>query len=196
MKVSSTTLYGTAWSGGTAGRGTVFKLNTDGTGFAVLHHFGTTTNNDRGHDCNPDGAWIESGLVLSGGVLYGAAAQGGVAGNGTVFKLSTNGTGFALLHRFSAHGGSYPDNTNQDGENPTSLVLSGRALYGVASNNGRRYGGTVFRVDEREEDEPRMNSDARTKTAAGASAILWAAVLRLPCQSVSTSWIPKRGLQH
>src|SRR6266511_2325775 len=33
-------LYGTARNGGSAGFGTVFKINRDGTGFSALHHFG------------------------------------------------------------------------------------------------------------------------------------------------------------
>src|SRR5205814_109594 len=35
--VSGDTLYGTAWNGGPAANGTVFKVNTDGTGFTNLH---------------------------------------------------------------------------------------------------------------------------------------------------------------
>jgi len=34
-------LYGTTWEGGNAGSGTVFKMNTDGTGYTVLRHFFT-----------------------------------------------------------------------------------------------------------------------------------------------------------
>ena len=146
LVVSGNTLFGTAWPRGAAGRGTVFKVRTDGSGFAVLHHFEKTTNNPLGHDTNRDGAWIESGLVLSGGLLCGAAAQGGPAGNGTVFRLNPEGTEFKVLHSFGAHGGSYPDNTNQDGEHPTGLLRSGDALYGIASDNGSRYWGTLFRV--------------------------------------------------
>jgi uncharacterized repeat protein (TIGR03803 family) len=38
---SGGTLYGTTWGGGTSDYGTVFKLNTDGTGFTTLHRFTT-----------------------------------------------------------------------------------------------------------------------------------------------------------
>jgi uncharacterized repeat protein (TIGR03803 family) len=84
---------------------------------------------------------------LSGSVLYGTAHAGGEAGNGTVFKLNTDGSGFAVLHSFSAHGLSAPDNTNNDGENPRGLVLAGNTLYGIASECGRAYWGTLFRVN-------------------------------------------------
>src|SRR6266702_4556107 len=37
--LSGNTLYGTANGGGSGGAGTVFALNTDGTGFRTLHNF-------------------------------------------------------------------------------------------------------------------------------------------------------------
>ena len=41
-----------------------------------------------------------SGLILSGNTLYGTARSGGSSGNGTVFALNTDGTGFTNLHSF------------------------------------------------------------------------------------------------
>jgi len=40
--LSGTTLYGTASQGGSSGYGTVFAVNTDGTGFTTLHTFTAT----------------------------------------------------------------------------------------------------------------------------------------------------------
>jgi uncharacterized repeat protein (TIGR03803 family) len=77
-------LYGTTKSGGSGGSGTVFRLNTDGTGFATLYSF---TAADPGTGTNRDGAYPVSGLILSGGVLYGTTSSGGTAGYGTVFSL-------------------------------------------------------------------------------------------------------------
>src|SRR6266550_9003505 len=37
--LSNNILYGTAVFGGSSGGGTLSKVNTDGTGFTVLHHF-------------------------------------------------------------------------------------------------------------------------------------------------------------
>jgi uncharacterized repeat protein (TIGR03803 family) len=149
--VSGKTLYGTAWAGGPGRAGTVFKLNTDGTGFTVLHSFadhnGHSTYNDHGGPCNADGAHPKASLVLSGTTLYGTAAQGGPAGNGTVFKLNTDGVGFTVLHSFTAHSNSDPHNLNTDGEDPKGLLLSGNTLYGVASENGKASWGTLFRVN-------------------------------------------------
>src|SRR5437870_3518249 len=90
--LSDNLLYGTAPKGGSSGSGTVFKVNTDGTGFTSLHSFA-----GRSDGVNPD-----AGLILSGNTLYGTAAGGGSSGNGTVFKVNTDGTGFTNLYSFAA----------------------------------------------------------------------------------------------
>src|SRR5438270_518090 len=69
LVLSGNTLYGTAQSGGSSGYGTVFAVNTDGTGFTNLHSF--TARNTFG--ANSDGANPAAGLVLSGNTLYGTA---------------------------------------------------------------------------------------------------------------------------
>src|SRR5688500_14557006 len=51
LMISGNTLYGTTGSGGPSAQGTVFRLNTDGTGFATLHYFEATTGG--GHFGNP-----------------------------------------------------------------------------------------------------------------------------------------------
>ena len=133
--LSGDTLYGTAKTGGSTGNGTVFKVRTDGTGFVVLHHF-TAINPNTG--ANGDGSQPIAELILSGSTLYGTAAGGGSSGYGTVFKVSTNGTGFANLHSF----------TNSDGAAPYGgLVLSGSTLYGTASAGGPSDNGTVFAIN-------------------------------------------------
>jgi len=75
--LSGNTLYGTAYSGGSWALGTVFAVNTDGTGFTNLHSF--TGGSD---GANPIG-----GLILSSNTLYGATRNGGSSGNGTAFSL-------------------------------------------------------------------------------------------------------------
>jgi uncharacterized repeat protein (TIGR03803 family) len=136
--ISGNTLYGTADLGGTAGNGTVFKVNTGGTGFATLHDFSATgTNGINADGINPDG-----GLALSGNTLYGTANMGGKKGNGTVFEVSTGGTDFATLHTFSA---TDTNGINTDGATPAgALTLSGNILYGTTSTGGAYGHGTVF----------------------------------------------------
>src|SRR5258705_4415 len=73
--LSGNTLYGTASGGGSSGKGTVFGLNNDGTGFTNLHNFTALIYYTNGlgqviaH--NSDGAFPHAGLVLSGNTLYG-----------------------------------------------------------------------------------------------------------------------------
>ena len=71
-------LYGTTGLGGAAGRGTVFRINKDGTGFTVLHSFGCTSTNG----CGPAAGVTEG----SDGALYGTTGAGG-GGAGTVYRL-------------------------------------------------------------------------------------------------------------
>lgn len=75
-------LYGMTVSGGTAGKGTIFEISTDGSSYTVLHNFG---DGSVPHDGNsPVGA-----LVLgTDNNLYGVTTDGGSAGLGTVFKIS------------------------------------------------------------------------------------------------------------
>ncbi len=76
--LSGNTLYGTAFDGGIHGKGTVFAVNADGTGFTNLHSF----------TGGKDGANPQGQLVLSGNTLYGTARYGGAYSDGTVFSLS------------------------------------------------------------------------------------------------------------
>ena len=127
--ISSNTLYGTASGGGSSGCGTVFKVNTNGTGFSTLYSF---TGGD-------DGGNPEAGLILSGNSLYGTAEYGGDSGRGTVFKVNTDGTGFSTLYSFTG---------GDDGGNPLAdLILSGNTLYGTASGIYSSSDGTVFKVN-------------------------------------------------
>ena len=66
-----------------------------------------------------DGANPRAGLILSGNTLYGTAVGGGSSGNGTVFAVNTDGTGFTNLHSFTAGSDNpYGGYTNSDGVNP------------------------------------------------------------------------------
>src|SRR5690349_11563739 len=85
--LSGNTLYGTAYTDQFPSDGVVFGVDADGTGFTVLHAF----------DGSSDGRGPNGKLTLSGNTLYGTAGYGGSSNAGTVFALSTNGTGFRIL---------------------------------------------------------------------------------------------------
>jgi uncharacterized repeat protein (TIGR03803 family) len=134
LVLSGATLYGTASSGGNAGKGTVFVLNTNGSGFIILHHF-----------TGADGSYPRAGLILTGNTLYGTTANGGISGNGTVFAIKIDGSGFTNFYNFTATSISAPYG-NADGAVPGELILSGNTLYGTASQGGSSGEGTVFAV--------------------------------------------------
>jgi uncharacterized repeat protein (TIGR03803 family) len=134
LLLSGNTLYGTAEQGGTNQNGTVFSINTDGSQFTVLHTFSAFP--DDGSNTNSDGAGPVGGLLISGGILYGTAVEGGhtidrgtIEGEGTVFSLNTDGTGFTTLANMSI-------GTNDLDGPSTTLVLSGNTLYGTSVGNG------------------------------------------------------------
>src|SRR2546421_484808 len=79
LAVSGPTLFGMTASGGAGGVGTIFRVNTDGTGCGLLHSF----------DAAAGDGWQPAGsLTLSGSTLYGMTRQGG-GGAGTIFKIQT-----------------------------------------------------------------------------------------------------------
>lgn len=102
--------YGTTSAGGVNGRGTIFRINFDGTGFELVHTFtATTADATTGLLKNADGAVPGAGLIDGGdGFLYGAATQGGTTGNGTLFAMSPDGTTFTVLHNFDGADGARP----------------------------------------------------------------------------------------
>src|SRR6266705_4175418 len=59
--------------------------------FTTLHSF---TAPDPTYYTNSDGAYPSAPLVLSGNRLYGTTYYSGSSGNGTVFAVNTDGTGF------------------------------------------------------------------------------------------------------
>ena len=182
LLLSGAKLFGLTRTGGTSNKGVLFGLNTDGTGFSLLHSF---------TDGASDGAFPEGSLTLIGTKLYGLTRNGGSGSSGgTIFSINTDGTGFSLLHSFvfGSSDGFYPGSTltafgaklfgtvyssspgsgtlfsintdgsgfatlNQfggtatDGANPVgapTLSVDGTTLYGVTQNGGSTGRGTVF----------------------------------------------------
>ena len=131
LTLVGSTLYGMTCCGGTGGYGTIFSIGMDGSNFTLLHTFMGGAL---------DGAVPRAALILSGSTLYGITNQGGTAGQGTVFSIGVDGTGFTLLHSFTGVGldGSYPGFS--------SLVLSSGTLYGVTEQGGTSSQGTIFSI--------------------------------------------------
>jgi uncharacterized repeat protein (TIGR03803 family) len=148
--LSGSTLYGTARQSGAWGSGTIFAVNTNSTGFTNLHSFAVLALNAESVSTNNEGALPQAGLVLSGTRLYGTAPSGGGSGNGTVFALNTDGSGFTVLHSFSAftNADNLTPGTNNDGGLPLAgLALSGNTLYGTTAFGGSSGSGTLFAIN-------------------------------------------------
>jgi uncharacterized repeat protein (TIGR03803 family) len=120
LVLSGNTLYGVAQAGGPAGCGTIFSVNTDGTGFTVLYSFSARDQNGR----NSDGAGPMLGLVLIDDTLFGNCTDGGLHTGGTVFSIKTNGTDFTVLYQL-------PGNFSDNGVHISGLTLSGCTFYGA-----------------------------------------------------------------
>jgi uncharacterized repeat protein (TIGR03803 family) len=122
-------LYGTTHAGGNDNRGTVFKINKDGTAYAVLHHFMVAEKVS-----SPMASLVEG----RDGALYGTAQYDDTNYAGAVFKLEKDGSGFMLVHEF----------TRTDGMHSRTPLLSARdgALYGATQRGGDLGFGTVFRI--------------------------------------------------
>jgi uncharacterized repeat protein (TIGR03803 family) len=136
LVLSGTTLYGMTHGISNTGseNGTIFKIETDGTGFTLLHTF------VGGAD---DGKWPSGSLIISGTTLYGMTMFGGDHDRGTVFKLNTDGTGFTLLHEFT---GGVADGQSPQGD----LILSDSTLFGMTMRGGNHEPfdcGTIFTID-------------------------------------------------
>ena len=116
LTLADSTLYGTTERGGSSNDGTVFKVNTDGTGYTILKNF-----------TGSDGANPRAGLTLAGSTLYGTTVYGGSSNYGTVFKVNTDGTGYTVLKHFTGSDSGYP---------VAGLTLSGSALYGTTVVGG------------------------------------------------------------
>jgi uncharacterized repeat protein (TIGR03803 family) len=86
--LAGNTLYGAAEYGGTLGLGTVFSLNTNGGSFGVIQAF-PTENFDLVLflETNSIGAYPQSALTLSDGVLYGSAPLGAPFASGALFSV-------------------------------------------------------------------------------------------------------------
>jgi uncharacterized repeat protein (TIGR03803 family) len=166
LVLSGGALYGTTSAGGAGGNGTIFSISTNGTNFATLHDFSAM---DPSSGTNSDGAIPMSGLLLTNNTLYGTAIAGGQSGNGTIFSITTSGTGFTVLHHFS---GTDPvTGTNADGASPCAVpALAGSVLFGTAAAGGEAANGTVFSITTNRTQFQTLHSFSALDPATGTNA--------------------------
>jgi uncharacterized repeat protein (TIGR03803 family) len=106
-------LYGVTLDGGDNDGGTIYSLNLDGSGYAVLHSFE--------HGDEPVG-----GLALADGALYGTTCHGGANDDGMVYSIKTDGSGFTPVYSFLSPG---------DDPDPSPVTVSDGTIYGQLEND-------------------------------------------------------------
>jgi uncharacterized repeat protein (TIGR03803 family) len=121
-------LFGTTYQGGTFSDGAVFEIASGSSTITDLAMFSGSNG------MNPLGGLIED----KSGILYGTTVQGGSAGDGTVFKISSVGGPLSTLVSFNSTAGINPVGTLVED-------ASGN-LYGTTFNGGTAGDGTVFAV--------------------------------------------------
>ena len=118
-------LYGVCAEGGSAFRGTVFRLTTAGV-YSTLVSFPAGSAG-----ASPEGKLAQS----PAGVFYAPTFMGGAANYGTVFRL--NGASLSYAYAFT---------NGVDGANPYAGLLFGAngVLYGTAAAGGSHSNGVAF----------------------------------------------------
>lgn len=114
-------LYGTTYSGGTYGWGTVFRITPSGA-LTTLYSFCAQPN------CVDDANSYASLIQATDGNFYGTTFDGGPRDQGTVFKITPNGV-LTTLYNFCSQSGCV------DGTMPYAGLVQG--------TNGNFYGVTV-----------------------------------------------------
>lgn len=124
-------LYGATYNGGSAGRGTVFRLNKDGSGYTIIRHFLGSATDGGGNN--------QRIFVAADGTLTGANAFYGGDSLGVLFRMNNDGSGFSTLKSFGA-----PEGTQVK----SIIEASDGALYGVTYFGGGFNNGAVFKVNK------------------------------------------------
>ena len=131
--------YGTTQSGGdaTCRCGVVYKVTPAGK-ISVLHKFTGFVSSTNFDGTRPIGVLVQG----NDGNLYGTTFQGGANNLGTVFKISTSGTNYSLVHSFNF------TSTDRDGIEPEAGLTLGTDgnFYGTTVFGGQNDLGTIFQI--------------------------------------------------
>lgn len=134
VQASDGNFYGTTFAGGSNGAGTIFKITAQGA-FTSLYSFCVQPR------C-VDGSEPEAGLIQAiDGDFYGTSLAGGANDEGTVFKVTANGTVNTLY--------SFCSQTNcADGSSPAARLVQATDgdFYGTTAIGGASLLGTVFKI--------------------------------------------------
>jgi uncharacterized repeat protein (TIGR03803 family) len=119
------------------GNGTIFRIETRGSGYTVLETF-------HGGERSPATPHSPPQISPNGQMLYGMSAAGGKHRHGTLYEMHVDGTGFRILHHFEKSRGKEPHGTVVfDG----ASALLGMTRLGGTLSDGSEGAGVIFRYD-------------------------------------------------
>lgn len=122
-------IYGLCRTGGLGSAGTLFSYD-----------LGTSTHATRVNLTPSTGTFPQAGLLLaSNGKLYGANAEGGTHGYGTLFDYVPGATTLTVRRQLQAADGAVPK--------ASMIQASNGMLYGTLSELGGFGGGSIYRLD-------------------------------------------------
>jgi uncharacterized repeat protein (TIGR03803 family) len=121
--------YGTTYSDGLYGAGTIFSFDPGSGKQTVLYAF----NGDDGYA--PAAAMIEAG-----GRLYGSTLNGGSASDGTIFSIDPKTGKVKTLYTFAGQ-------ANNGADPVGDLATDGTYIYGVTFYGGTAGAGAIFKVN-------------------------------------------------
>jgi len=126
QRVSDNYFVGTNCRGGPFGYGTVWQLAPNGR-FDMLHAFNSSW---------ADGQYGRDVALAADETIYGVTNNGGIGGNGTIYKVTTAGA-YSVLYHFT--------NQGHDGELPQGIEIGpDGGVYGFTYQGGQFNQGTVF----------------------------------------------------
>jgi uncharacterized repeat protein (TIGR03803 family) len=123
LSASGSTLFGTITQGLSDPTSTLFKVNSDGSGYQSLHEFVLPSISQL------------SGPVVSGDYVFGATPFANPATSATLYRIRTDGSGFETLHTFN--------NVAGEGHFAGDFAVAGSTIYGAVSGGVQTQLGVV-----------------------------------------------------
>lgn len=130
-------LYGITNMGGAENMGTLFKLNTDGSGYLKLYDFDHLTSTP-----------FQS-LAIDGNTLYGTTRDDYNA-RGRIFSINTDGEDFQIIFSFNGENGREPS---------SPLTVRDGFLYGTTLGGGFIDKGVLFKIRTNGDDFTILKDD-------------------------------------
>lgn len=128
---SQTQLWGTSYSGGANGQGTIFTCDANGTNFQIAYDF-----------VNVSGAMPTGGMCMANnGKFYGVTELGGYGNSCVSFEFDPSTRSYTNIYDFFA--------TINHGWEASSKMIKANSglLYGLCGLGGANGGGVIYQID-------------------------------------------------